>query len=169
MKANHLIHAQQFPLLKKTISQGAASNKHRTKIKWKVKGHWLVTVLLKAKEIIVIHEQTTTRHMNDFFLIRNHCLLVILTCLTFKRTRNNPERRETNKLVLKLPVLTTVLNSLWKLTSETTRAGAEEREGAIPPFPIPRASYFPLTLFSRRPYYPRAWHGLRDKSREKLR
>ena len=37
----------------------------------------------------------------------------------FKRTRNNVERRETNKVILRLQVLTTVLRSLWKLTSET--------------------------------------------------
>ena len=30
----------------------------------------------------------------------------------FKRTRNNAERRETNKVVLRQQVLTTVLNSL---------------------------------------------------------
>ena len=37
----------------------------------------------------------------------------------FKRTGNNVERRETNKVILRLQVLTTVLRSLWKLTSET--------------------------------------------------
>ena len=142
MKVNLLIHAQQFPLLKKIISQGSTSNKHRTKIYWKVTCHWRVTVLLKANEIIVIHEQTRKWPMNVFFLIRKHYLLVILTCL--KKTRNNAERRETNKVVLRPQVLTTVLNSLWKLTSETTRAGAEEREGALPPSP---RLIFPWTSF----------------------
>ena len=51
-------------------------------------------------------------------------------------------------------------------TDANNALGAEEREGTSP-FPISCASHFSLTLFSRRPYYPRAWHGLRDKSREK--
>ena len=37
----------------------------------------------------------------------------------FKRTQNNVERRETNKVILRLQVLTTLLRSLWKLTSGT--------------------------------------------------
>ena len=144
MKVNHLIHAQQFPLLKKIISQGATRNKHRSKIYWKVTCHWRVTVLLKANEIIVIHEQTRKWHMNVFFLIRKHYLLVILTCL--KKTRNNAERRETNKVVLRPQVLTTVLNSLWKLTSETTRARELRREKAH--FPLPHALFSLELLFS---------------------
>ena len=57
-------------------------------------------------EVIVIHEQTTMWHVNVFFLIRQHYF-------------NNVERRKTNQVILRLHDLTTVLNSLWKLTSET--------------------------------------------------
>ena len=52
-------------------------------------------------------------------------------------------------------------------TDANNALGAEEREGALPPSQYLARLIFPLTLFSRRPYYLRAWHGLRDKSREK--
>ena len=58
-------------------------------------------------------------------------------------------------------------SAIWKLMQITRGSWGERRRTSL--FPISRASYFPSTLFSRRPYYLRAWPGLRDKSREILR
>ena len=73
-------------------------------------------------EIIVIHELTTMWHVNVFFLIRGHYFVdsfLFFLILTSLKEPNNVERHETNKVILRLQVLTTVLRSLWKLTSET--------------------------------------------------